>query len=234
MLHVMPRLLTIWFDFTALQSNLLNESSTSKVQGKKKKSDINPNQIVAEIMRQAFYTTDHYCFFTVFPQLVSHICHPSITTFELLREIIVQLMNQYPHECLWQIIASFRAGEGTQRNQRTNAIFEKLVGQEKSRHNFAELIKQYNYVAGRLIGIAEDTHSKQGVSKDFNKKFSGLSNYFKNNTVRVSVPFISMVEKQMPTFLDSQIEVREPSHETIYITGFEDEYYVSSLIYTMC
>lgn len=230
MLHAIARLLTIWQDFTALPIHLAAERKyleKSKRRTSTKEEKIG-NKIMSDTMSMIFNQKDNYIFFSAFPQLVSSICHESDLTFDLLRKMIVELMKEYPHECLWQIISSYRS-RMSDRAEKTRRIFS-LLYREAPEMNFQELVRQYDFIASKLINVAENKNIKSGTHRDFNRIFPAFSEFFKREKCKVSVPFITMVEKKMPTFLASQFVIPDQTENAIFITGFEDDFVVSLLI----
>lgn len=66
-------------------------------------------------------------FLTVFPQLVSRICHPNNEVFKLLETIIGSVLSIYTQQAVWQIMSAFRSTDPI-RAQRCNNILSKVGG----------------------------------------------------------------------------------------------------------
>uniref|UniRef100_A0A914YR99 non-specific serine/threonine protein kinase n=1 Tax=Panagrolaimus superbus TaxID=310955 RepID=A0A914YR99_9BILA len=234
LLHVMPRMLTVWLDFAAVMHEKAQKPPAAKKGKKMVPAPLShDSQKISDFMRAQFrdHRISKYFWFTAFPQLISRLCHPDQNVFKALEEVIADLLILYPHECLWQAIASYRADPQTDhlRYERTRQIFRTATGKTTS-SELTVLIKNYNTFAGLLIELAEDGADDRGAPigffEDFNRKFHKFKDFFKNSNVKISIPFITMVEKKMPNFLASQISLPSNDDSTIYITGIEDKYKV--------
>uniref|UniRef100_A0A7E4W381 Serine/threonine-protein kinase ATR n=1 Tax=Panagrellus redivivus TaxID=6233 RepID=A0A7E4W381_PANRE len=237
LLHVMPRMLTVWLDFANINENLDEEK---QYLAKKRRNE--PNQKVARIIEltnciiNAFQSLDHFYFFTAYPQLISRLCISSDTVWVTLETMIVELIMEYPHECMWQTVSSLRADLKTQmvRQKKIKRLCQTIViksRKEKKTMDFEKLIQDYSNVAKELVDVcfAKDKDCLPGVHHNFNTQFRRLAKLFADPRTKVSVPFITMVEKRLPTFNASQISMpNSETDDTVYITGFENDFHVYS------
>lgn len=49
--------------------------------------------------------TNYFQLFTILPQVVARICHPSQKVFELLIRIVAKAVNAFPQQGLWTVLA---------------------------------------------------------------------------------------------------------------------------------
>lgn len=131
----MPRLLSIWLDFTRRHPN--NESSRQVF--------VNLNKIAERFCNQL----PAFMFYTAFSQLVSRICHPSIDVFAVLKKIIIKLILQFPQQSLWTIMNVSKSSYSS-RVKRCTEIFS------DTRLNAAsvqKLINDFNLLTDRMIEL---------------------------------------------------------------------------------
>ncbi|KHN81046.1 Serine/threonine-protein kinase ATR [Toxocara canis] len=198
--HVMPRMLTIWLD------NAQKREEESSVTTKKplnlglpsaSRTISNNEKEIGEmnsLMRGAFSRLDHYMFYTAFAQLISRIIHPNEDVFDTLKNILAELLVEYPHQCLWQSIAVYRSDQKKQelRFSRCRTVYE--IAKRKDRSGqLKTLIAQYEYAAAAFIKVAEDSYPT-GTHSSFSQKYAFLANFFKTGIMDQCVKISSKCE----------------------------------------
>lgn len=89
----MPRFLSIWLDTTANQI-FMNSHLALKI---------------SELVEEAAKHLPEYYFYTAISQLISRICHPSVSVFNVLKSIFVKILKKYPHQSLWYLIPMLKS-----------------------------------------------------------------------------------------------------------------------------
>ncbi|CAJ0950979.1 unnamed protein product, partial [Mesorhabditis belari] len=191
-LHVMPRMLTIWLDYTENKHKLLTKETEPSIA-----KNINGTiDSLCNAMRKVWQTVDAVLFFESFPQLISRICHPSNSVFELLKEILSGLIRAFPHQCLWQSVAVYRPDKPTNvpqakgvpdavmeekqkfmrmRLERIHQVFDVI---RAANPELNTLIDQYDYVSYLLLNFADKSVSRTGSNLSLKKDFPELVNFF--------------------------------------------------------
>uniref|UniRef100_A0A915C076 Serine/threonine-protein kinase ATR n=2 Tax=Parascaris univalens TaxID=6257 RepID=A0A915C076_PARUN len=227
--HVMPRMLTIWLD----NAQKKVEEVTTAQQKKPNARDVltlnrnlsNEEKEIREmnaIMRDAFSRLDHYMFYTAFAQLISRITHPNEEVFNTLKNILAELLMEYPHQCLWQSIAVYRSDQKKQQLRFTRCRTVYDIAKRKDRSGQLQiLISQYEYAAAAFIKVAEDAYPP-GSHSLFSQKYPFIADYFKigvmDPTVKISstyesdpsrplvvVPLREMIEHALPVAIPNSL-----------------------------
>nr|CRZ22794.1 BMA-ATL-1 [Brugia malayi] len=223
--HVMPRMLSIWLDYTQKMAENGSTQLSLKVhaRGLPLKCLSNEDKCVREmngVIYDGFKCIDHYMFYTAFAQLISRITHPNEDVFQTLKMILSTLMVEYPHQCLWQSIAVFRCDADNQplRFIRCRAVYD-LAKRTDETGQLKNLIPQYEYVAAAFIRVAED-NCPIGTQSPFSQRYAYLSEYFRSGKMSpaiwtteraqgketkepirpsIVVPLHKMIEQAIPT-----------------------------------
>ncbi|CAJ0571385.1 unnamed protein product, partial [Mesorhabditis spiculigera] len=166
--HVMPRILTIWLDYTETkQRKLVNERN-----GVQREATRLTIEAVCNIVQNAYAQLNPLHFFQCFNQLLTRICHPSETVFDLIKEILSDLILKYPHQCIWHSISLFRPDNEVKvafrssgnsivekekfaalrlRLARIHRVYEVVMTNDP---RMGDMIDQYDYVAGLMLELA--------------------------------------------------------------------------------
>jgi serine/threonine-protein kinase ATR len=119
----MPRLLTLWLDFGCKVPDSV--STGKKCQ---EKSGLKTVQQLNEIIQTMMEHLPPYQYLIAFPQLISRICHPNSDVFAKLEAIIMRLLQHYPQQCLWMMIAVNKSTHHDRR-ERCRRILDKAKKQ---------------------------------------------------------------------------------------------------------
>ncbi|CAG9534937.1 unnamed protein product [Cercopithifilaria johnstoni] len=220
--HVMPRMLSIWLDYTQkmIENGSVQPPMKVHTRGLSLKSSTSEDKCIKEmneVIYSGFKCIDHYMFYTAFAQLISRITHPNEDVFQTLKKILSTLMVEYPHQCLWQSIAVFRCDADKQplRFTRCRAVYD-LAKRSDETGLLKILIPQYEYVAAAFIRVAEDS-CPVGTQSPFSQRYAYLSEYFRSGKVSpaiwmtegkdkkepirplIVVPLHKMIEQAIPT-----------------------------------
>jgi len=86
--QALPRLLTLWFDFTAIEGS----NELAKIQDE-----------VNELMVAYMKFIPPVAFYSVFPQLISRIGHNDADTVTIVCAILKRLLVKFPAQAMWQL-----------------------------------------------------------------------------------------------------------------------------------
>ncbi|GAB0096643.1 Serine/threonine-protein kinase ATR [Sergentomyia squamirostris] len=128
----MPRLLSIWLDYTA---HLKCDKKVSKQ--------------MTEMALVFSNTLPSYMFFTAFSQLASRICHPSNDVFKVLKVILVKLIKDFTQQSLWMILSVLKSSYNNRSKRCAEIIHDKQLDEPTMR----QLITDFNCLAVKLIDL---------------------------------------------------------------------------------
>lgn len=205
----MPRLLSIWLDFTARK----NTDSYRKCYE-------NLNKIAEHFCDQL----PTFMFYTAFSQLASRICHPSKEVFAVLKKIIIKLILQFPQQSLWTIMNVCKSSYAS-RVKRCTEIFSDKQLKDASVQKF---INDFNLLIDRMIELTNVSVTSGETS--LTKVCRSLPNLLQ------SADFSSIllpIRKHMLPVLPAISQRDQPAdtfdafpNEMVTITGVRDEIFV--------
>ena len=111
--QALPRLLTLWFDLTAIGND--GQASTSELS----ESQDQANTLVADLIRKI----PAMSYYTTLPQLVSRIGHRCDDTVEVVLAILKRILTKYPCQALWSM-AWLRHSAHSDRRKKGEIIFK--------------------------------------------------------------------------------------------------------------
>lgn len=109
-----------------------------------------------------------YAFLTVYPQLVSRICHPEERVFETLSNILMKVFFLYPCQAIWMLIA-VKNSSVELRKTRCKIIMDKVVRQQPDLRKF---IADSSELAEKLVNLGN-------MNVDNNVNQLSLASYFR-------------------------------------------------------
>ncbi|KAL4976514.1 hypothetical protein BDW66DRAFT_166349 [Aspergillus desertorum] len=148
--------------------------------------------------------------FTILPQVVARICHPNPTVYNLLTKIVAKVVNAFPQQGLWTVLAvaksssADRASRGFTCLDKITEISKKL--KTDSITDIRGMINQGQRFSDELLKLCvakiENKTSRINLARNlnFNHKVAPC---------RLVVPFQAMLTPTLPA-----------SHEVEYIKGF--------------
>lgn len=111
--QALPRLLSLWFEFTSIENDTLSEEEKGKsfslfecvvvlahdlsVKLEKSKEDANI------LMGKNFRSIPAQAFYTAFPQLISRIAHQNKDTTSVVTGILKRVLTKFPAQSLWPL-----------------------------------------------------------------------------------------------------------------------------------
>ncbi|XP_055902742.1 serine/threonine-protein kinase ATR [Eupeodes corollae] len=139
MYQSMPRLLSIWFDFTSQVGE--NDVPNMSIQQTCAK--------MTELVSKCCEILPTYIFYSAFSQILSRICHPSLAVFEVLKTIIILLLEKYPHQSLWTLLPVLKSSY-TMRAKRCRLI---LSDKRLSKRETIKYVDDFNSLSEKLIQL---------------------------------------------------------------------------------
>ncbi|TPX55724.1 hypothetical protein PhCBS80983_g05098 [Powellomyces hirtus] len=124
--QTLPRLLTVWMNLGQVPGTMEAEPDT--------KSD----NLVATFfkirrhIREMIEKVPTYQLYIAIPQIASRIGHPNANVYEVLKDILVNLLVKYPQQTIWLLMATANSGS-KKRAQRMVEVFEKAKAQPHTR-----------------------------------------------------------------------------------------------------
>ncbi|XP_059610309.1 serine/threonine-protein kinase ATR-like [Phlebotomus argentipes] len=176
----MPRLLSIWLDYTALPVGCDKRVSKQLTELALKFSDTLPS----------------YMFFTAFSQLVSRICHPSTDVYQVLRTILIKLIHDYPQQSLWMILSVLKSSYPS----RSRRCIELLNDQRLREQPMQRLICDFNKLAEKLIELtnkAIPSHMKDPKVSNLVPQLAQMFN--EPNFSRIVIPAQKFMQPELPS-----------------------------------
>ncbi|GJJ07321.1 hypothetical protein Clacol_001522 [Clathrus columnatus] len=116
--QTMPRMLTLWLDL----GEKIPHSSVANDRG------IDANNILSKTnskVSHAIRSIATYKWLSAFPQIVSRIDHSNKGVFELLSQLIVRILDEYPRQALWLFMFVVHSKK-PDRNRRAESILARL------------------------------------------------------------------------------------------------------------
>ncbi|XP_055592827.1 serine/threonine-protein kinase ATR-like [Uranotaenia lowii] len=200
----MPRVLSIWLDFTARS---VNNDSYKKICS---------NMI--KLAQKFSESLSPYFFFTAFSQLISRVAHPSVEVYQVLKSIIVKLILNYPQQSLWMLLSVYKSSYAN-RVKRCHEIFH---DKKLSKVTMQKMITDFNALAERFIEL---TNKELGSSKDTKVMVSSLVKtlpklFSDGNLSDIVMP----IQKCMQLVLDKNSSTFAPyAMNLVYIHGIKEE-----------
>lgn len=146
----LPRMMSLWLDFGAEYFDHFSNSSRNSTNANRNLQQL--NIILHKLnttISNAVQKIPTYAFLTVYPQLVSRICHPEEKVFETLSNIIMKVLFLYQCQAIWMLIA-VKNSSVELRKHRCKIIMDKAVKQMPDLRKF---IADSSELAEKLVNL---------------------------------------------------------------------------------
>ncbi len=155
-------MIALWLDFGAdyfdHQASAVKSDKNSTVN--KMLSQLNSILLkLNQIISIALQRTPTYAFLTVYPQMVSRICHPEERVFEHLSNILMKVLFLYPCQAIWMLIAVKNSSVELRKN-RCKKIMDKAIRMQPDLRKF---INDSSELAEKLVQLG-NLNVESGVS----------------------------------------------------------------------
>ncbi|KAF0991800.1 hypothetical protein HZS_2997, partial [Henneguya salminicola] len=195
----LPRLITLWLDYPSYTesiptSSISNEktSSTSAVEIKKGMEEI------CEIVRNFCKILHPFVFLCVLPQLVSRICHPIQTVWEILSALLTKLFISFPHQVSWQMIGIAHSTISN-RVKRCKIIFDAAA---KENNSIGSMITNLTIFTSNLLEISNKKEKTNHIN--LSQSFPTLKAMISQQKLsNIMVPLLSTLTCNVPANLNT-------------------------------
>lgn len=213
----MPRVLSIWFDFTA---SIVDRSTTPRAQ---LEHFVRVSRKMNDVIEKFLNLLPAFIFFTAFSQLVSRICHPSNDVYNVLKSIIIKLIIAFPQQSLWMILCVYKSSLASRVRKCTEIFSDKRLQGE----SLQKLIQDFNSLAEKMIELTNKELPKKITKFSIKQIFPQLPALLsRSNFSKIIIP----IEKYMQPVLPSLHQRNEPAlkfnafpNQAVYIVGIRDE-----------
>uniref|UniRef100_W8C8V5 Serine/threonine-protein kinase ATR n=1 Tax=Ceratitis capitata TaxID=7213 RepID=W8C8V5_CERCA len=170
----LPRLLSIWLDFTSRCASMCEAASSDPALTAKANNMQEAAKRMNELITNCANALPTAIFYTAFSQLLSRICHPSNEVFAVLRTIVIKLLEHFPQQSLWMLLPTLKSSQTT-RVKRCKLIF---TDARLAKPQFQKQLNDFNTLAERLIeltnkDVAHDrTYELSALVKQLPKLFA--------------------------------------------------------------
>ncbi|KAG0625577.1 hypothetical protein M758_2G066000 [Ceratodon purpureus] len=207
--QALPRLLTLWFEFgTHYRGDALATKHVKTVFGR-----------TMSIMRGCFKDLPAYQWLTSLSQLVSRICHQNETLVQLIKQIIIYVLQIYPQQALWTMAAVSKSTVPGRREAAADIIHQARTNVQRDKdkslfHQFAVLIDQ-------MIKLSFYPGQPKAKIVNIQSEFSALKRMM---PVGVIMPLQKALTVSLPADGLSNMKYNPfPSGDYPTISGIEDE-----------
>lgn len=180
----MPRMLSIWLDHTA---------------DKDKGWDPKSGAALTKIADGLSEKLPAFMFFTAFSQLVSRICHPSQDVYNVLKTILVKLIQCFPQQSLWQLLCVLKSSYASRERKCAMILDHRLLQTPATK----KLIHDFNVLAIRLIDLSKVEIRKGVTTKTVSSLSRDLPRILSDHTFSsIIVPCERFMQPILPSPLD--------------------------------
>ena len=222
--QALPRLLSIWLDQGSKLHTVMQDLEKSASQGSEKVTRVKLLKANIDTINSAMLKVIHegsiapYQLFTAFSQLISRICHPVESVFEVLKKVLVMLIREYPQQALWLSVA-VRNSSVAMRSERCAQIFEEA----KRQASFAKLFQASTALTNHLKELCE----KNSNAAPPDMYFSLKTTCSKLHKLLISSEFSEIIIPRMDSLTASIPESKQDNfqpfrNDRVFIHSFED------------
>ncbi|KAJ2888432.1 hypothetical protein FB639_000648 [Coemansia asiatica] len=190
--QALPRLLTVWFDFSTSGPPIPEKPSSDK-------------DMIGHLVKQIDTVVTNmtnrlpmYNFLVVLSQLVSRICHDNPNVFKHLQTIILKLLEFYPQQTLWQLMGVQRSTFAV-RAQRCQTILDMARSIASGPQKVGVLIEQASKLTDSLLALCDSLPpSRTTTTMHMSRDFQQLA---KSRELDIIIP---LQQSLVPTLPDTQ------------------------------
>ena len=225
--YCLPRMLTLWLDFTEMLYTLL------KQKGKDMKTNAALNE-ACNTMDKFLSTAPawrkmipSYYFLTALPQLVSRLCHPHDESYKVLSSILTDLLSgNYYQQTFWHLV-SVSKNRDTNRKNRCLKIFQDAANSSAQMGRFLADARNFCQRIDELCDLKFSKGDKSGSLEEKLKSLPILVNALaKKSECGLILPNRKNLSVTLPT-ADADVQTHQPFPcGLVYIEGVEDEFQV--------
>lgn len=205
--RTLPRMLTIWLDAGTALAEPEPDAETARQFDK-----------INAMMRRSAGSLARYQWFAVFPQLVARIVHKNESVWQVLLEIIVAVVRDYPQQGMWALLAGSHSKD-KRRKQRYDRIVARLTA-ERERREVPRVVEAAERLSTALLALCEYPVGRES-SLSMQRHFPALCAAVQSGAALI-LPLQSSVNVTLPPDHGVRATHRPfPTHLPT-ITGFDD------------
>ncbi|KAJ2787520.1 hypothetical protein GGI15_000651 [Coemansia interrupta] len=166
--QALPRLLTVWFEFSTISAQIPERADPQQnmLGNLAKKID---SLITNMTTRLPIYN-----FLVVLSQLASRICHENQNVFRHIQSIILRLLELYPQQTLWKLMAVKRSTFEIRRQKCETILDMARSNQIHNGQQISTLINQADKLTDELLALCNAVPSSRNttvmhMSRDFQR-----------------------------------------------------------------
>lgn len=220
--EVLPRMLTVWFDYHSAV-----DSPDVRLSGNP------PDDLVNKEIKRAFKSIPIYMWMTVIPQLMSRLLHPRKQVQDDLRNLLAKVFVAFPEQCSWLILPSALLQSPTRRKA-AHEILKVAMNGKKSRKRgrldlrSVEQVEQERVLSTRIatahkvvqyfidICVNMLPKEKRGRAEDCSSEFRRLRHILmKSGGTNPIMPTLKALTVQLPTMDGQEHEPFAPNSTSI-------------------
>ncbi|KAK9679778.1 hypothetical protein K7432_016161 [Basidiobolus ranarum] len=218
--QTLPRLLTLWLDMGAKNGVQIEPSNSDKARSPEERGS--KFQVVNRMVQKLNERLPAYQFLTAFPQIISRICHRNKSVFQVLEQIIINVLTVYPQQALWAMMSVSRSTYKIRAN-RCNTILTKVKSDPHLRNTpkaLDILIPQAIKLTDQLLGVCNYPVSSRETTLSINRDFRTLQ---RMTPLNIIVPLQSTLTVTLPASSQTLSSHNPFPAEQPTIAGFQDE-----------
>lgn len=158
-----------------------------------------------------------YQWYTCYPQLVSRICHPNKDIIELLQQILVKVLKEFPHQALWSLMAITKSLT-SQRAHRANAVIAKA----KQIGTPTDLLDEAEELCSNLLDLCNYPINRGVTNLTLSSNFGHLKRLLRK-PLKVIIPLQSALTVMLPPDGKPEKNRRPFSLNPVTIEGMKEE-----------
>ena len=217
--HTLPRVLTIWMDLAA-DDQILSHSKRSNSSDPELAQKVDAFLQLNDLMKKFSRRLKPFQWLAVFPQLVARIVQKNEDAWQVLQEMILQVLLAYPQQAMWSMVAG-ASSKDAERKRRYSEIIHRLGPKGGSSHkDVVKVVSSSQRLAKELLRLCDYNVGKTETVLSMEKLFPGLLEVA--NTSDLLLPLQSSMTVLLPSnHLISDVHRPFPSNLPT-IQTFED------------
>ncbi|XP_024085878.1 serine/threonine-protein kinase atr-like isoform X2 [Cimex lectularius] len=189
----MPCLLTLWLDFSSRSTKTISILTDEHVAHKKNIVDMLDRFRL--LMTNSIVCLPTYMFMTAFSQILSRINHPSVPCFSILKQIILNILKEYPQQAIWSFVATIKTTHEHQK-RRVTEILSKL----KNNKALAKFIQGFVEFVNYLIDLSNKRSSNYTPAMKLQALSPDLRKFLKERRLQIMVPSQHLRNIDIPNY----------------------------------
>ncbi|KAL6451254.1 MEC1 Serine/threonine-protein kinase MEC1 [Candida maltosa Xu316] len=150
--ETLPKLITVWLDFATTNGGKNRKSKEARQ---------SLNQIIEDLSGN-IDKIPNYAWYTVITQILSRIVHENKPSYEILCQIIISVVTEYPKHSLWYVLSHTKSTDEERRKRVTRILLE--IAQNSTYYKVLDGAKR---LFEKLIKIANFTIPRKSNTRQY-------------------------------------------------------------------